>query len=92
MHGQFWTQCDLLFRFVKADDQSFDKFRCPLFKGFVVTVSGLESNERGKIKDIVTKEGGRYSGEMKINECTHLVVNVPRGKFLKNNLFPNNSF
>ena len=23
--------------------------------------------------------GGKYSGEMKINECTHLIINKPRG-------------
>ena len=27
--------------------------------------------------------GGRYSGEMKIDECTHLIITVPRGTYGK---------
>lgn len=23
--------------------------------------------------------GGKYTGEMKVNECTHLIINKPKG-------------
>jgi len=29
--------------------------------------------------NVILFVGGRYSGEMKVNECTHLVLHTPKG-------------
>ena len=44
---------------MNADDEVWDQYHCPVFKGFVVTVSGLDSTERAEVKELVDKEG-RY--------------------------------
>ncbi|XP_029646885.1 DNA topoisomerase 2-binding protein 1-like isoform X1 [Octopus sinensis] len=65
---------------VHCNDEKFQKYTCPMFKGLIITVSGLESAERKKVKQLVEMEGGVYSGEMKVDECTHLIVNEPKGQ------------
>ncbi|GAB1609328.1 DNA topoisomerase 2-binding protein 1-like [Argonauta hians] len=67
-------------RSVHCNDEKFQKYTCPLFKGLIITVSGLESSERKKVKQLVEMEGGVYSGEMKVDECTHLILNEPKGQ------------
>ncbi|XP_022099813.1 DNA topoisomerase 2-binding protein 1-like isoform X2 [Acanthaster planci] len=63
-----------------ATDKNFRiKFGCPVFRGCVICVTGLESDERRDIRILTDENGGQYSGEMKFNECTHLIVNSPRG-------------
>ncbi|KAK6180631.1 hypothetical protein SNE40_008642 [Patella caerulea] len=66
-------------RHVHASDDQFSKYRCPLFKGFCISVSGLPQDERKEIRKLIESEGGIYSGEMKMNSCTHLVINEPKG-------------
>lgn len=71
-------------RFISASDpQLLREYRCPLFSALVVTVSGIDSEERAQIRQLVEAEGGRYSGEMKVNECTHLILNEPKGKSIE---------
>jgi topoisomerase (DNA) II binding protein 1 len=65
--------------FTHGSDAIFNEYKCPLFRGYVITVSGLSSNDRMKIKETVEREGGRYTGEMKINDCTHLIIKEPKG-------------
>ena len=38
-------------------DPMYASFRCPVFKGVVLTVSGLSADERREIKHIVESEG-----------------------------------
>ncbi|CAH1774144.1 unnamed protein product [Owenia fusiformis] len=75
---EVWKQCQS--EPVGADNVAFEKFRCPIFKDFVVTASGISAQERNEVKRIVEVEGGRYTGEMKINECSHLIINHPKGQ------------
>ncbi|KAL8604271.1 hypothetical protein ACOMHN_023641 [Nucella lapillus] len=56
------------------------KYRCPIFKGLVITVSGLTQDERHRVKQLVETEGGSYTGVMKMNECTHLILKEPKGQ------------
>lgn len=44
-------------RVVDGDDPEFDSFKCPPLLGQVVTVSGIDSEERGEIKRLVEKAG-----------------------------------
>ncbi|XP_071943540.1 DNA topoisomerase 2-binding protein 1-like isoform X2 [Antedon mediterranea] len=67
-------------RHVEASDPMFDCYKCPVFKGCVICVTGLESADRKDVKRLTEKNGGRYMGELKFNECTHLIVNTPKGQ------------
>ncbi|XP_076455741.1 DNA topoisomerase 2-binding protein 1-A-like [Babylonia areolata] len=68
-------------RYVDCMESGFlHKYRCPIFRGLVVTVSGLTQDERHKVKQLVETEGGTYTGEMKMNECTHLILKEPKGQ------------
>ncbi len=67
-------------RHVRAtDDDILVKYSCPIFKGCIICVTGLESDLRRDVSMLTDENGGRYSGELKFNECTHLVVNSPKG-------------
>ena len=47
---------------------------CPPFTGCTVTVTGLEERERRKVRELVERNGGVYSGELTKDVCTHLLV------------------
>ncbi|XP_033732968.1 LOW QUALITY PROTEIN: DNA topoisomerase 2-binding protein 1-like [Pecten maximus] len=66
-------------RAVHGMDATLQEYRCPIFKGLVITVSGLDPQERNDVKKLINSEGGKYTGEMKVNECTHLIINNPKG-------------
>lgn len=55
------------------------KFRLPIFSHLVICVSGLSLEERKEVSKIVSVNGGRYSGEMKVGETTHLLVKSAGG-------------
>ncbi|KAL3835828.1 hypothetical protein ACJMK2_021298 [Sinanodonta woodiana] len=65
---------------IHALDEQFQGLKCPIFYGLVVTVSGLSSDERKEAKKLIEKEGGTYSGEMKMNHTTHLIINEAKGQ------------
>ncbi|XP_064597636.1 DNA topoisomerase 2-binding protein 1-like [Liolophura sinensis] len=67
-------------RHLHGTDEQFQKWKCPIFKNMVITVSGLDSEKRKQVKSLVEAEGGSYSGEMKVNECTHLIIKEPKGQ------------
>ena len=50
------------------------QFRCPLFEGMKFCASGYNLQERNYVKDTVIAEGGTYSGEMKLQNCSHLIA------------------
>ncbi|XP_038058613.1 DNA topoisomerase 2-binding protein 1-like isoform X1 [Patiria miniata] len=62
-----------------TDEDVMIEFSCPVFSGCVICVTGLESDERRDIRMLADENGGQYTGEMKFNECTHLIVNNPKG-------------
>ncbi|XP_052804049.1 DNA topoisomerase 2-binding protein 1-A-like isoform X2 [Mya arenaria] len=67
-------------RAVHGLDEQFQDLKCPIFLGCQVTASGLSNADRSEAKRLVEKEGGTYSGEMKVKECTHLIINQPKGQ------------
>lgn len=65
---------------VFATDKQFDKYNCPIFKGCTICVTGLGGPTRQEIKRLCDSNGGVYSGELSMNTCTHLLVNMPKGE------------
>jgi topoisomerase (DNA) II binding protein 1 len=65
---------------ILATDEQFDKFKCPIFKGCTICVTGLDGQTRQDVKKLCQVHGGIYSGELNMNTCTHLLVNMPRGE------------
>ncbi|XP_061522443.1 DNA topoisomerase 2-binding protein 1 isoform X1 [Phycodurus eques] len=53
---------------------------CPVLRGCTVCVTGLSSTERKEVQRLCEQHGGRYTGQLKINECTHLIVNETSGQ------------
>eukprot|EP00118_Oscarella_pearsei_P004465 m.19150 g.19150 ORF g.19150 m.19150 type:complete len:1238 (+) comp27800_c0_seq1:76-3789(+) len=64
-------------RGVAAGDEEFLVYRCPCFHGCQVCVTGIE--ERLAVKRLVEENGGKYSGELDKENCTHLVAGRKSG-------------
>lgn len=72
-----------LFRYT---DLPLEDYLCPVLRGCSVCVTGLSSTERKEVQRLCEQHGANYTGQLKMNECTHLIVNEPTGKspvFLK---------
>ena len=74
------TYLEYFFSYLSAMEQNWDAFRCPLFLGCHVTVTGYNQQERKEIEKLVVKNGGKYSGSMHLNETTHLIALRPEGQ------------
>uniref|UniRef100_A0A7M4FW02 DNA topoisomerase II binding protein 1 n=1 Tax=Crocodylus porosus TaxID=8502 RepID=A0A7M4FW02_CROPO len=61
-------------------DLNMEDFICPLFRGCTLCVTGLSSLDRKEVQHLATKHGGQYTGQLKMNECTHLIVQEPKGQ------------
>lgn len=53
---------------------------CPVFLGCTICVTGLSSSDRREVQRLTAQHGGHYTGQLKMNECTHLIVQEPKGK------------
>lgn len=45
-------------------------------------MTGLSSTERKEVQRLCEQHGATYTGQLKMNECTHLIVSEPSGKWL----------
>ncbi|XP_005406872.1 PREDICTED: DNA topoisomerase 2-binding protein 1 isoform X2 [Chinchilla lanigera] len=61
-------------------DVNMEEFRCPVFLGCVICVTGLCVPDRKTVQQLTIKHGGQYMGQLKMNECTHLIVQEPKGQ------------
>uniref|UniRef100_A0A3P8WV72 DNA topoisomerase II binding protein 1 n=1 Tax=Cynoglossus semilaevis TaxID=244447 RepID=A0A3P8WV72_CYNSE len=68
---------DSLFRFT---DLPTEDYLCPVLLGCTVCVTGLSSTDRREVQRLCQQHGGNYSGQLKMNECTHLIVDEPTGQ------------
>uniref|UniRef100_A0AAR2JN48 BRCT domain-containing protein n=1 Tax=Pygocentrus nattereri TaxID=42514 RepID=A0AAR2JN48_PYGNA len=68
---------DSLFRYT---DLRLEDYLCPVLKGCTVCVTGLSTVERKEVQRLCEQHGGRYTGQLKMNECTHLIVSEPSGQ------------
>ncbi|XP_023806147.1 DNA topoisomerase 2-binding protein 1 isoform X1 [Oryzias latipes] len=66
-----------LFRYT---DLPMDEYLCPVLLGCTVCVTGLSSTERKEVQRLCEQHGAKYSGQLKMNECTHLIVSEPAGQ------------
>ncbi|KAK6030105.1 BRCA1 protein, partial [Ostertagia ostertagi] len=55
------------------------QYRTPIFNKMVITATGVGGSERMDIARLIELHGGRFSGDMKRNECTHLIADHPKG-------------
>jgi hypothetical protein len=76
---------------------SSDRFKCPLFYKFIISLSGFSEKDRSTIKQYVEREGLRhlpflqcdcgiysgatYSPSLIKDQCTHLICKEPKGTF-----------
>ena len=56
-------------RFQHATDAVYDQYRCPVFKGFVVCVSGLASEDRNSVRSLVELNGQCWSSHRLLSIC-----------------------
>uniref|UniRef100_A0A8B9L4H5 BRCT domain-containing protein n=1 Tax=Astyanax mexicanus TaxID=7994 RepID=A0A8B9L4H5_ASTMX len=68
---------DSMFRY---SDLRVEDYLCPVFKGCTVCVTGLSTVERKEVQRLCELHGGTYTGQLKMNECTHLIVSEPSGQ------------
>ncbi|XP_031201771.1 DNA topoisomerase 2-binding protein 1 isoform X1 [Mastomys coucha] len=61
-------------------DVNMEDFKCPVFLGCIICVTGLNGIHRKTVQQLTAKHGGQYMGQLKMNECTHLIVQEPRGQ------------
>ncbi|XP_016079854.1 PREDICTED: DNA topoisomerase 2-binding protein 1 isoform X2 [Miniopterus natalensis] len=61
-------------------DINMEDFKCPIFLGCIICVTGLCGLERKSVQQLTVKHGGQYMGQLKMNECTHLIVQEPKGQ------------
>ncbi|KAK6727930.1 hypothetical protein RB195_005535 [Necator americanus] len=55
------------------------QYRIPIFNKMVITATGIGGDERMDIARLIELNGGRFSGDMKRNECTHLIADQTKG-------------
>ncbi|XP_047424064.1 DNA topoisomerase 2-binding protein 1 [Mugil cephalus] len=68
---------DSLFRYT---DLPTEEYLCPVLRGCTVCVTGLSRTERKEVERLCEEHGGNYSGQLRMNECTHLIVSDPTGQ------------
>ncbi|XP_069015761.1 DNA topoisomerase 2-binding protein 1 isoform X2 [Embiotoca jacksoni] len=68
---------DSLFRYT---DLPLEDYLCPVLRGCTVCVTGLTSTERKEVQRLCEQHGANYTGQLQMNECTHLIVSEPTGQ------------
>lgn len=63
-----------------TDDYCLQEYVVPVFAGCVISASGFSYEIRMQIGQIVTNDGGKFSGNMDRSECTHLVIDSNTGE------------
>ncbi|NXD77020.1 TOPB1 protein, partial [Halcyon senegalensis] len=65
---------------LRYTDVNMADYTCPVFLGCTICVTGLSSSDRKEVQRLTAEHGGQYTGQLKINECTHLIVQEPKGQ------------
>ncbi|XP_053525001.1 DNA topoisomerase 2-binding protein 1 isoform X4 [Artibeus jamaicensis] len=69
-------------KITRYTEVNMEDFKCPIFLGCIICVTGLDGPERKRVQQLTVKHGGQYMGQLKMNECTHLIVQEPKGRTL----------
>lgn len=72
--------CIFSFSLFRHTDLPIEDYVCPVLRGCTVCVTGLSSTERKEVQRLCEQHGANYTGQLKMNECTHLIVSEPTGK------------
>uniref|UniRef100_A0A8C8E8H1 DNA topoisomerase II binding protein 1 n=1 Tax=Otus sunia TaxID=257818 RepID=A0A8C8E8H1_9STRI len=67
-------------RIMRYTDVKMEDYACPVFLGCTICVTGLSSSDRKEVQRLTAEHGGQYTGQLKMNECTHLIVKEPKGQ------------
>ncbi|MBZ3876315.1 DNA topoisomerase 2-binding protein 1 [Sciurus carolinensis] len=67
-------------KITRYTDVNMEDFKCPIFLGCIICVTGLCGLDRKAVQQLTIKHGGQYMGQLKMNECTHLIVQEPKGQ------------
>ncbi|XP_063181398.1 DNA topoisomerase 2-binding protein 1 [Chroicocephalus ridibundus] len=65
---------------MRYTDVNVEDYACPVFLGCTICVTGLSSSDRKEVQRLTAEHGGQYTGQLKMNECTHLIVQEPKGQ------------
>ncbi|NXF75346.1 TOPB1 protein, partial [Sclerurus mexicanus] len=65
---------------LRYTDVEVQDYACPVFLGCTICVTGLSSSDRREVQRLTAEHGGHYTGQLKMNECTHLIVQEPKGQ------------
>ncbi|XP_069504813.1 DNA topoisomerase 2-binding protein 1 isoform X2 [Ambystoma mexicanum] len=65
---------------ISYTDVNIEEHVCPIFRGCAICVTGLSSLDRKEVQRLTGKHGGQYTGQLKMNECTHLIVQEAKGQ------------
>ncbi|XP_041322350.1 DNA topoisomerase 2-binding protein 1 isoform X2 [Pyrgilauda ruficollis] len=65
---------------MRYTDVNMEDYACPVFLGCTICVTGLSSSDRKEVQRLTAEHGGQYTGQLKMNECTHLIVQEPKGQ------------
>ncbi|XP_010144579.1 PREDICTED: DNA topoisomerase 2-binding protein 1 [Buceros rhinoceros silvestris] len=65
---------------VRYTDVNVEDYTCPVFLGCTICVTGLSSSDRREVQRLAAEHGGQYMGQLTMNECTHLIVQEPKGR------------
>ena len=64
----------------RHSDLPLEAHRCPLLRGCLLCVTGLSGVERKEVQRLCQEHGAQYTGQLKMNECTHLIASEPTGE------------
>lgn len=68
------------FSLSRYTDLPIEDYLCPALLGCTVCVTGLSSTERKEVQRLCEQHGAKYTGQLKMNESTHLIVSEPAGE------------
>ncbi|KAE8596926.1 hypothetical protein XENTR_v10016283 [Xenopus tropicalis] len=73
-----WDQSNQ--QIIRYCDVNMKEYLCPIFRGCTICVTGLNSLDRKEVQRLTTLHGGEYTGQLKMNESTHLIVQEAKGQ------------
>ncbi|KAK4321748.1 hypothetical protein Pmani_007486 [Petrolisthes manimaculis] len=65
---------------VRATDEQFLSYACPVFKGLNICVSQLDRSTKLALKNIIEENGGMYSTSLDMNTTSVLILPAPEGE------------
>ncbi|CAN2389693.1 Topoisomerase (DNA) II binding protein 1 [Pristimantis euphronides] len=67
-------------RIITHTEVDMEEHLCPIFLGCTICVTGLNSLDRKEVQRLSSLHGGQYTGQLKMNESTHLIVHEAKGQ------------